>query len=136
MIHNEIFNVGSNAQNYQIRGIAEIIAEVFPGCSLSVGDSTGDARNYQVDFTKINERLPGFACRFDVRSGAEQLLQVFRAIDMTGELFESRGHTRIEQIKYLLSTGQIDRHLFWVDRSAWAAVPAAPTTAEPAVLPV
>ena len=115
VIHREIFNVGTNAQNYQIRGIAEIIAEVFPGCSLSVGDSTGDARNYQVSFDKINERLPGFECRYDVRSGAEQLLAVFQAIDMPTETFESRGHTRIKQIQYLLATGQIDRHLFWID---------------------
>jgi nucleoside-diphosphate-sugar epimerase len=121
VIHNEIFNVGSNAQNHQIREIAEIIADVFPGCSLSVGDSTGDARNYQVNFDKIAERLPGFACRYDVRSGAEQLLKVFQAIEMTTDIFESRGHTRIKQIQHLLTTGQIDRRLFWAD--PFASVP-------------
>lgn len=113
VVHDQIFNVGSNEQNYQIRGIAEVIADVFPGCSLSVGDSTGDARNYQVDFTKIHERLPGFTCRYDVRTGAEQLLQVFEAVDMGRETFESRAHTRIKQIQFLLATGQVDRRLFW-----------------------
>jgi nucleoside-diphosphate-sugar epimerase len=130
VIHDQIFNVGSNDQNYQIRGIAEIIAEVFPGCSLSVGDSTGDARNYQVDFTKIHERLPGFSCRYDIRTGAEQLLQVFQAVDMGRETFESRGHTRIKQIQYLLATGQVDRRLFWTD--APGALDDDPTARRPA----
>ncbi len=112
-IHNETFNVGSNDQNHQIRAVAEIIAEVFPGCSLHIGDSTGDHRNYRASFDKIHERLPGFACRFDVRRGAEQLLDVFRAVDMTVEMFESRAYTRIRQIQHLMATGQIDRRLFW-----------------------
>ncbi len=129
VIHGQVFNVGSNDQNYQIRGIAEIIAEVFPGCELSVGDSRGDARNYMVDFTKINEHLPGFSCRYDVRAGAEQLLQVFRSIDMSTELFESRAHTRIKQIQYLLATGQVDRHLFWQPSIAPAAVVGSATVA-------
>jgi nucleoside-diphosphate-sugar epimerase len=133
VIHREIFNVGSNDLNYQIRGIAEIIAEVFPGCALSIGDSRGDARNYQVDFTKINERLPGFAPKWDVRSGAEQLLQVFRSIDMSAETFESPAHTRIKRITELLATGQVDRHLFWVDpfASGGSSTPSEPAVAEP-----
>ncbi len=114
-VHNEIFNVGSNALNYQIRDIAEQISGTFPGCRLHVGDSTGDDRNYKVNFDKIHERLPGFVARHDVASGARQLLEVFRAVDMSTELFESRGHTRIKQMRHLLETRQIDSHYYWTD---------------------
>jgi nucleoside-diphosphate-sugar epimerase len=116
VIHGEVFNVGSNGQNYQIREIAEIISDTFPGCSLSVGDSRGDQRNYRANFDKIHERLPGFECRYDVRRGAQQLLDVFRAVDMTTELFEFRGHTRIKQMQHLLATRQIDDRFFWLDQ--------------------
>jgi nucleoside-diphosphate-sugar epimerase len=115
VIHNEIFNVGSNAQNYQIRDIAEQISEAFPGCRLSVGDSSGDHRNYKANFDKIHERLPGFETRYDVARGARQLLEVFRAVDMSTELFEFRGHTRIKQIQHLLETRQIDDRFYWID---------------------
>ena len=115
VIHGEIFNVGSNGQNYQIREIAEIISDTFPGCSLSVGDSRGDQRNYRANFDKIHERLPGFECRYDVRRGAQQLLDVFRSASMTTELFESRGHTRIKQMQHLLATQQIDDRFYWLD---------------------
>jgi nucleoside-diphosphate-sugar epimerase len=114
-IHNEIFNVGSNSQNYQIRDIAEQISETFPGCRLVIGDSTGDHRNYKANFDKIHERLPGFETRYDVARGARQLLEVFQAVDMSTELFEFRGHTRIKQIKHLLETRQIDNHFYWID---------------------
>jgi len=40
---------------------------------------------------------------------------VFRAVDMSTEQFEFRGHTRIKQIQYLLETRQIDDHYYWID---------------------
>jgi len=116
IIHDQTFNVGSNQQNYQIREIAEIISETFPGCRLEIGDSSGDHRNYKANFDKIHERLPGFKCRIDVARGARQLLDVFRAVEMTTDQFESRGHTRIKQIKHLLATHQIDDHFYWLDQ--------------------
>ena len=116
IVHSQTFNVGSNQQNYQIREIAEIISETFPGCRLHVGDSTGDHRNYRANFDKIHERLPGFQCRIDVARGARQLLDVFRAVEMTIDQFESRGHTRIKQIKHLLATHQIDDHFYWINQ--------------------
>ena len=41
--------------------------------------------------------------------------RVFQSIDMSAETFESPAHTRIKRIQDLLATGQVDRHLFWVD---------------------
>ena len=115
VVHGEIFNVGSTDQNYQIRQIAQVISDTLPGCSLSIGDSRGDARNYRANFDKIHERLPGFATRYDVERTAQQLINVFRAIDMTVEEFEFRGYTRIKQIQHLLATRQIDDRFFWID---------------------
>jgi nucleoside-diphosphate-sugar epimerase len=115
VVHNEVFNVGSNSQNYQIREIAAQISDTFPGCRLEIGDSTGDNRNYKANFDKIHERLPGFETRYDVARGARQLLEVFEAVDMSTELFEFRGHTRIKQIRHLIETKQIDDHFYWID---------------------
>ena len=107
------FNVGDNAQNYQIREIAEIISATFPGCELTVGDSSGDNRNYRANFDKIHSQLPGFRCRDRRGAGAVELLRTFRGDRHDTELFEFRGHTRIKQIKHLLETGQIDDRFFW-----------------------
>jgi hypothetical protein len=37
-VHAEVFNVGSDEQNYQVRDIAERVAAAFPGCTTSFGE--------------------------------------------------------------------------------------------------
>jgi nucleoside-diphosphate-sugar epimerase len=113
IIHNETFNVGDNAENYQVKDVARIVAETFPGCELSIGTRGGDKRDYKVNFDKINTRLPGFKCKWTVKKGAEQLLKIFQQIKMTKELFDSPSHTRLKQIEHLIATKQIDKDFFW-----------------------
>jgi nucleoside-diphosphate-sugar epimerase len=112
-IHNETFNVGETAHNYTIKEVAEVIAEVFPGCQLSFGQQGTDNRSYRVSFDKIKARLPGFNCRWDARRGAEQLRDIFQQVDLTLDVFNGRGFTRLKQLEYLIRTGQIDRDFFW-----------------------
>jgi nucleoside-diphosphate-sugar epimerase len=114
VIHNEIFNVGSDRSNYQVRQIAEIIGDLVPGCNVVFGDSSADKRNYRADFTKNHEQLPGFECAWDVERGAKDLLDIFERIGFNEELYQFRGHTRIRQIKHLLDTAQIDDDFFWL----------------------
>jgi len=112
-IHAQTFNVGHNADNYQVREIAQIVAETFPGCELTFGPSGGDNRSYRVSFDKIHSQLPGYKCSWTARKGAEQLKNVFDRIGMTRDTFEARPFTRLKQLKYLSATGQIDDAFFW-----------------------
>ena len=112
-VHNQIYNVGDNNENYQVKDIAKIISDTFPGCSLSMGTRGGDKRDYRVNFDKIKKILPDFKTKHTVASGAKQLLRVFETIGMTPEVFQSRGHTRLKQIQYLIQTKQIDKDFFW-----------------------
>jgi nucleoside-diphosphate-sugar epimerase len=113
IVHNQVFNVGDTANNYRVKEIAEIIAEIFAGCELSFGQNGADNRSYLVSFEKINTQLPGFKCDWDARRGAQQLYDLFKKIDMTKEVFESRGFTRLKQLEYLIRTQQIDKDFFW-----------------------
>jgi hypothetical protein len=45
--------------------------------------------------------------------GAVQLRELFARIGMTQEVFEFRAFTRLNQLKYLLETQQIDGDFFW-----------------------
>lgn len=112
-VHNQVFNVGETEHNYTIREIAEVVAQVFPGCQLSFGQQGADNRSYRVSFDRIRAHLPGFRCKWDVRRGAQQLHDVFRRIDMTAEVFNGRGFTRLKQLEYLIRTRQIDQDFFW-----------------------
>jgi nucleoside-diphosphate-sugar epimerase len=112
LVHNEVFNVGSSEQNYRVREIAEIVGDIFGG-EVTFGDSGGDNRSYRVSFEKINNKLPGFECAWDAVSGAKQLHAVFSRIRLDDQTFTGRGHTRLKQLQYLISSGQLDEKLFW-----------------------
>ena len=112
-IHNEIFNVGHDGDNFQVREIAQIVADVYPGCELLFGPAGGDNRSYRVSFAKIHAQLPGFKCSWDARKGAKQLHDVFQRIGLDAAGFDARPFTRLKQLKYLQSSGQIDAQFFW-----------------------
>lgn len=107
-VHNQIFNVGDDAQNYSVRAIAEIVAQSFPGAKLSFGPAGGDNRSYRVSCAKIRRHLADFACRFTARDGAEQLRDVFSLVGMDAQGFGFRAFTRLKQLQHLLATQQID----------------------------
>lgn len=112
-IHDQAFNVGSNQQNYRVRDIAEKVAAVFPGCSVTFGTQGADNRSYRVNFDKIRRHLPQFECAWDADSGVRQMHDVFRQIDMGRDQFEDRAFTRLKQLQHLIRTSQIDSKFFW-----------------------
>jgi nucleoside-diphosphate-sugar epimerase len=112
-VRGKVFNVGQTSENYRVRELAQIVADEFPGCELSVGTSGGDNRSYRVNFDRIHRELPGFACRHTVRDGAKELRQVFERIEMAPETYGFRAFTRLKQLKYLQATRQVDTSLRW-----------------------
>ena len=112
-VHNQIFNVGDNQQNYRIREIATIVGQVFDGCTVTFGRPSGDNRSYRTSFDKIRRHLPEFRCSWSAELGARQLREIFKRIGMTDQMFSFRGFTRLEQLKHLIATGQIDGDFYW-----------------------
>lgn len=113
IVYNQIYNVGNTRHNYQVREIAEIVAETFPGCALRFGTGDKDNRSYRVSFEKIATQLPRFACWHEAPAGAQQLCDIFERIGMTREIFEAPPYTRLKMIQQLIRTKQLDGDLFW-----------------------
>jgi nucleoside-diphosphate-sugar epimerase len=112
-VHNEIFNVGDDEQNYRIREIAAIVGQVFDGCTITFGRPSGDTRSYRTSFGKIGRHLPAFRCHWSAELGARQMREIFERAGMTEEMFFFRGFTRLEQLKHLIATRQIDADFYW-----------------------
>lgn len=113
LIHNEIFNIGNNSGNYQVSQLANIVASVFPGSRVTYGNSGADTRSYRVSFDKINTIFPGFASKRNAKTGVKELYKLYKKINLTREMFEFRGYTRLKQLNYLLKTKKLDKKLFW-----------------------
>src|SRR5690348_2940884 len=120
-IHGQIFNVGSDEQNYRIRDIAQVVAAAFPGCAVSFGPPSADTRSYRVSFAKIGRHLPGFRCAATAASGARELHEIFERIAMPKEVFNYRAFTRLQQLKYLVATRQLDNDFYFREAMERAA---------------
>ena len=117
-VFNQAFNVGRTEHNYRIREIAEIVAQVVPGCRLEIAPDAGpDKRSYRVSFEKIARVLPEFKPQWDVRKGAEELYAAYRVSGLSLEDFEGR-YQRISHIKKLIREGVLDDDLRQRDLTA------------------
>ncbi|MCC7451123.1 MAG: SDR family oxidoreductase [Anaerolineae bacterium] len=112
--HNEVFNIGSTAENYQIRQLAEIVVETVPGSSVDYAEGAApDKRNYRVDFGKVSRKLPSFKMQWNARRGAQELYEAYQKFGLALEDFEGIKYKRISQLRELLSSGRIDDTLRW-----------------------
>lgn len=116
-IHGQAFNVGTTAENYQIRELAEIVREVVPGSKVSLApDAAPDTRCYRVDCNRISRSLHGFKPQWTARRGAEQLYESFCDVGLTLDDFEGERFKRIAHVKHLVADGRLDAKLRWTDR--------------------
>ena len=98
-VRNQVFNVGSNEQNYQIKQVAELIKQRVPTAEIVNKDEVTDPRNYWVNFNKINRAL-NFAPEWTVERGIEQVLEAIRS----GKIKDYRD-AQYSNIKFLKEQG-------------------------------
>ena len=114
VVHNQVFHVGSNGENYQIRDLAEIVRRVVPGCEVEyVKDHDADQRTYLADFTKIERALPTFQPKWTAEAGVRQLYQAYKEVGLTLEQFTSSRYIRLKRIGDLLREDKLDETLRW-----------------------
>jgi nucleoside-diphosphate-sugar epimerase len=111
-IHDQAFNVGRTGENYQIREVAEMVAEVVPDCELAFSPGASpDARDYRVDFTKIEARLPGWEPQWRLRDGIEELYAAYRSAGLTRDQFLGPRYYRLRTIRDLIEERVLDQNL-------------------------
>jgi nucleoside-diphosphate-sugar epimerase len=119
VIHNAAFNVGQTSENYRVRELAEIVAQVVPGCEVSFADGAGpDKRNYRVNCDRIQQVLPEFKPQWTALRGAQELYESYRRLGIALDEFEGPRYKRISHIKRLLEARQLDQNLRWTKETA------------------
>lgn len=115
VVHGEAFNIGSAAQNYRIRELAEIVHERLPGCEITFAEGASpDPRSYRVDFSKFESTFPGCRLEWTAERGADELVRAYEAVGLTLEDFQGHRYIRLGQLKRLLDAEALDDDLRWV----------------------
>ncbi len=78
LVAGEAFNVGSDAQNYTLGEVAELIHSQVPDAEITSDDTFVDKRNYRVSFAKIRSRL-GFVPSWTIERGIAQVVALVRS---------------------------------------------------------
>ncbi len=113
-VHCEAFNIGINGENYQIREVADMVAETVADSAVTyAADASPDARSYRVDFSKVAERVPGFRPAWTVAKGVRQLVDAYVREGLSAEDFAGARYTRIGTIKRLQAAGRLGSGLRW-----------------------
>ncbi|MBK8211017.1 MAG: NAD(P)-dependent oxidoreductase [Rhodospirillales bacterium] len=116
LVHDEAFNVGRSEENYRIREIAEIVANVVSSCGMGFAEGAGpDVRSYRANCSKIARVLPDFRPEWTVRRGVVELCEAYQRVGLTLEEFEGNRFNRMEYLKSLLAAGRLEGDLRWRD---------------------
>lgn len=118
-VHCEIFNVGTTAENYRVRDIAEIVRNTVPGSSITYAEGAdADKRSYRVDCSKIESGLPNFQPQWNAAAGARELYAYYSEFGLALEDFEGARYQRLAHLKYLMAAGVLDESLRKLPRPA------------------
>jgi nucleoside-diphosphate-sugar epimerase len=111
-VHAQAFNIGRADCNYQVRQIAETVGAAFPAAQLDItGEAGGDPRSYRVDFTKALTRLPGFAPRWTLDMGVDEVARWLRDGGLGADDFQSARFIRLSALKQQMEAGALDAEL-------------------------
>jgi nucleoside-diphosphate-sugar epimerase len=75
-VRGEVFNVGCEPQNIQIKGIAKLVKQVLPKTKIVMERDAMDKRDYRVCFEKIRNVL-GWNPQKDIKQGIYELKKAF-----------------------------------------------------------
>ncbi len=109
-VHNKVFNIGSNDQNYTISQVGEAIQRLVPTAELIDIEFDGDRRNYRVNFSKVQQTL-GFVPQWTLEQGINQVVEAIRdgkVVDYT--------NAKYSNVKFLSEEGMtrnINRQNGW-----------------------
>ncbi len=110
-VHDESFNVGSSTENYLIRDVAEIVAEIVD-CPVTLSDTAfNDIRNYKVSCAKFEKTFPDARAQWTVREGVKTLRDAMIANGLSLEDLEGSRLMRVRHLRAGITSGTISSDL-------------------------
>ena len=99
-VHNQVINIGDNAENYQVRDVAERVQELIPRANVVYTGEVGqDPRDYRVNFDRLRQLLPEFRLEFDLRSGLLKLHERLVRNNFDRATFEGDRFVRLRTLR-------------------------------------
>jgi nucleoside-diphosphate-sugar epimerase len=109
-----IANVGDDYWNYQVKDLAEAVAQVIPGVEVSINkNAQPDKRSYRVSFEKFKELAPGYTPEVDLIAAITELRDGLDAIGFNDQNFRDSKFIRLNILTHLKKQGLLTDNLEW-----------------------
>jgi nucleoside-diphosphate-sugar epimerase len=107
-------NVGSDDWNYRVKDLAEAVAKVVPGVTVSINKKAPqDSRSYRVDFALYRKLAPDHQPEVDLMTTIRELKTGLEAMGFSDPNFRSSKFMRLEVLRGLREKGLLDGNLEW-----------------------
>ena len=107
-------NTGADDWNFQVRQLADAVAEALPGTAVSVNpDAPPDKRSYRVSFARFAELAPEWHPRRTLAEVIGEIAGGLRAIGFADERFREGRFIRLRTLDRHRREGLLDDTLRW-----------------------
>jgi nucleoside-diphosphate-sugar epimerase len=110
-------NTGSNEWNYQVKELAEAVAQVIPGVKVSVNpDAPPDKRSYRVNFDLYQQLAPDHQPQHNLLDTIRELKQNLDEMGFSDGNFRNSRLMRLKVLNHLQEKTLIDSQLSWTGK--------------------
>lgn len=107
-------NTGSNEWNYQVKELAEAVAEVVPGCRVTVNpEAPPDKRSYKVNFDLYKKLAPYHQPVLSLKPTIRKLYEDLNAMGFNDANYRQSSLIRLNVISSHITEGLLDEKLKW-----------------------
>ena len=110
-VNGQIFNVGTNDDNYKVKEIAQLVEEIVPNSKIEYATNADkDSRSYKVNFDKIREQI-GYKTKWKLKDGIRNIYEELKKRGLEEKDFNDEKFYRVKYLKSLMAKGLLDEKL-------------------------
>jgi nucleoside-diphosphate-sugar epimerase len=111
-------NVGSDRWNYQVKDLANAVAQAIPGVDVSLNkDAQPDKRSYRVNFELFRKLAPAYQPAVSLRDSIKELKEGLESMRFRNTEFRASRHMRLIVLTELQEKGLLNQKLQWIKAS-------------------
>jgi nucleoside-diphosphate-sugar epimerase len=109
-----VVNTGADHWNYQVKDLAEAVAQAVPGTKVSINtEAPPDKRSYRVDFSRFASLAPDHVPQVTLRQAIDALKQGLTGMGFADRDFRNSQHIRLKVLDGHIASGRLLPSLRW-----------------------
>ncbi len=111
-------NTGTHTWNYQIKDLAETVAQVIPGTQITINkEAAPDKRSYLINFNLFASLAPDHQPKITLAETVKELEENLKAMNFNDADFRSSHFIRLKELTAFQNKGLLDEKLEWTNRN-------------------